>query len=348
MTSTTGTDEHPEVAEISALAEGILPPDRSADLRGHLVDCALCADVRASLEEIRGLLGTLPGPPRIPADVAGRIDAALAAEALLASKGREEAHEEAVSRETTDRVSRETVPAPTATPENRPTTQSSSEQPSSTKPSTDQSSSEQPSTDEPSVAKLPAGRTPTGHTPAGHAPAGRAPAAVGPGRAGLGRIRRRWSKGLLITASVAAVLGLGGIVIAMVQSGDGTDNSSSQATAGKSATDQLQVRVQTLLAGSSTTSTPSPEMQPKTLGAEDGPRAGVSSTVPSCILAGIRRSDRPLAAESFTYRGSASYLVVLAHPSDGSRVDAYVVDSSCVEKTGPPPGKVLRKETYTR
>ena len=83
MTSTTGADSHPEVAEISALAEGILPPDSAAAVRDHLAGCALCADVRDSLEEIRGLLGTLPGPPRMPADVAGRIDAALAAEALL-------------------------------------------------------------------------------------------------------------------------------------------------------------------------------------------------------------------------------------------------------------------------
>lgn len=85
MTSTTGADSHPEVAEISALTEGILPPGRSAEIREHLADCALCADVRDSLEEIRELLGTLPGPQRMPADIAGRIDAALAAEALLDS-----------------------------------------------------------------------------------------------------------------------------------------------------------------------------------------------------------------------------------------------------------------------
>lgn len=83
MTSTTGTDSHPEVAEISALSEGILAPDRSADVREHIAGCALCADVLDSLEQIRGLLGTLPGPARMPADIAGRIDAALAAEALL-------------------------------------------------------------------------------------------------------------------------------------------------------------------------------------------------------------------------------------------------------------------------
>ncbi|MFE0251537.1 anti-sigma factor family protein [Streptomyces sp. NPDC059010] len=83
MTSTTDTAGHPDVAEISDLTEGLLPPSRTADVRRHLDECELCADVHASLEEIRGLLGSVPGPPRMPADVAGRIDAALAAEALL-------------------------------------------------------------------------------------------------------------------------------------------------------------------------------------------------------------------------------------------------------------------------
>ena len=68
MTSTTDTAEHPDVAEISDLTEGLLPPSRTADVRRHLDECELCADVHASLEEIRGLLGTLPGPPRMPDD----------------------------------------------------------------------------------------------------------------------------------------------------------------------------------------------------------------------------------------------------------------------------------------
>ncbi|MFE0036300.1 hypothetical protein [Streptomyces sp. NPDC059015] len=83
MTSTTGTAQHPDVSEIADLAEGLLPPTRQAVVRKHLEGCDLCTDVRASLEEIRGLLGSLPGPQRMPADIAGRIDAALAAEALL-------------------------------------------------------------------------------------------------------------------------------------------------------------------------------------------------------------------------------------------------------------------------
>jgi hypothetical protein len=85
VTSTTDTAGHPDVAEISDLTEGLLAPDRTADVRQHLETCELCADVQASLEEIRSLLGSVSGAARMPADVAGRIDAALAAEALLSA-----------------------------------------------------------------------------------------------------------------------------------------------------------------------------------------------------------------------------------------------------------------------
>ncbi len=100
MTSTADMTQHPDVSEISELTEGLLSPSRSAELRRHLDSCELCADVHASLEEIRGMLGTLPGPVRMPADIAGRIDAALAAEALL----------ESTTPDTGVHVSRETTP----------------------------------------------------------------------------------------------------------------------------------------------------------------------------------------------------------------------------------------------
>lgn len=105
MTSTTDTAGHPDVAEISDLTEGLLPPSRTADVRRHLDVCVLCTDVYDSLEEIRGLLGNLPGPMRMPDDVAGRIDAALAAEALLSAtapghESRDEDDRASVSRET--------------------------------------------------------------------------------------------------------------------------------------------------------------------------------------------------------------------------------------------------------
>ncbi|WP_246150504.1 anti-sigma factor family protein [Streptomyces qinzhouensis] len=87
--------QHPDVSEISDLTEGLLSPAQAVPLRQHLADCELCADIRASLEEIRTLLGAVPGTPRMPTDVAERIDAALAAEALLDAE-----RPEHVSRET--------------------------------------------------------------------------------------------------------------------------------------------------------------------------------------------------------------------------------------------------------
>ncbi|WP_030806043.1 anti-sigma factor family protein [Streptomyces sp. NRRL F-2799] len=81
MTSSTDTTGHPDVAEISDLAEGLLPPSRSAEVRRHLEDCDACAEVHAALAEIQGLLGGVPEVPPMPTDIADRIDAALAAEA---------------------------------------------------------------------------------------------------------------------------------------------------------------------------------------------------------------------------------------------------------------------------
>ncbi|MEU3858165.1 hypothetical protein AB0F03_12480 [Streptomyces sp. NPDC028722] len=98
MTSTTDTAGHPDVADISDLTEGLLPPDRSSDVRRHLGTCEPCADLYVSLEEIRSLLGSVPEPERMPDDVAARIDAALSAEAPRAG-----------GEVTADHVSRETA-----------------------------------------------------------------------------------------------------------------------------------------------------------------------------------------------------------------------------------------------
>ncbi|MHC5259181.1 anti-sigma factor family protein [Streptomyces sp. UC4497] len=98
MTSTTDTAEHPEVTEISELAEGLLPPTRTTAVQQHLDGCALCADVLASLEEIRSTLGAVSTPPRMPDEIASRIDAALAFEG--------DRETGPVSRETTTTVDR--------------------------------------------------------------------------------------------------------------------------------------------------------------------------------------------------------------------------------------------------
>lgn len=82
MTSTTDATQHPDVSEISDLTEGLLSTSRAADVRSHLDGCGPCADVHASLEEIRELLGAMPAPEPMPTDIADRLDAALADEAL--------------------------------------------------------------------------------------------------------------------------------------------------------------------------------------------------------------------------------------------------------------------------
>jgi hypothetical protein len=76
---------HPSVETLSEYAEDLLYPEPAAEVRAHLHDCTACADTRDALREIRALLGRDPAP-RLPSDVAGRIDAALAAESLLAAE----------------------------------------------------------------------------------------------------------------------------------------------------------------------------------------------------------------------------------------------------------------------
>lgn len=80
MTSSTDQNPHPDVMVISDLAEGTLPPGRAAEVGAHVESCTDCTEVLASLREIRDLLGDMPDPGPMPADVAARIDAALVAE----------------------------------------------------------------------------------------------------------------------------------------------------------------------------------------------------------------------------------------------------------------------------
>ncbi|MEU7046433.1 hypothetical protein AB0A77_36035 [Streptomyces varsoviensis] len=315
MTSTTDTDEHPEVAEISALSEGILPPDRTADVRQHLADCELCEDVRASLDEIRNVLGTLPGPVRMPDDVAGRIDAALAAEALLdataPADGASVSRETASHRETAysaasaaDHVSRETAHVPSLTADR---------------------------------------------------PIGHSRAATGPGRPGQKTgadrrtQRRRWPKALLGTACAAAVLTVGGLLVQSGLGDDTNDSSSNSVKEGQgdssglsSAT--LESHVQDLLAARK-------PAESRSMSAQNSPQTTLKdngTTAPSCVREGTGRSDPPLAAHQETYEGQDVYLLILPHEGDNQRVDAYIVASSCTGAPSPTPGEVLLNRTYAR
>ncbi|GAA2708700.1 MULTISPECIES: zf-HC2 domain-containing protein [Streptomyces] len=312
----TGTDGHPEVAEISALTEGILSPSRTADVREHLADCAVCEDVHSSLTEIKDLLGTLPGPARMPVDVAERIDAALAAEALLDATvpgadsvvSRETAEDEEEGQRSPVRVSQEQVSRETA------------ERPSRPRP-----------------------RAVTG-------PGRQAPAASGPGK----RSPRRWSRALLGAACAAAVIGVGTFFLQSGQDtdqhADAPAPGSSQATLSPLAADDLSTRVASLLHQSFKApdgqSAGAQGISPKT--STDGTPTTSATVEPPCVRQGIGRSEPALATHRETYDGQDAYLVVLPHPGDTQLVDAYVVASSCETASAPTPGKVLRQLTLPR
>lgn len=75
------TAGHPGVDALCELDEGLLAgTPAEADVLAHVADCASCADFIATLTATRVRLAALPAEP-MPADIAERIDAALAGEA---------------------------------------------------------------------------------------------------------------------------------------------------------------------------------------------------------------------------------------------------------------------------
>lgn len=335
-----GTDDHPEVDEISAFTEGQLAPERSTAVREHLAACALCADVRASLDDIRGLLGTVPGPSRMPEDVASRIDAALAAEALLNATAPDEAAD----------VSRGTE-LPGAAPQAHGRERHVADVSRGSTPPGDN-----PRTPgrEPHVADV---SRETGRR-AGARPPGRAQGASGPGRR---RGPRRWRAALIAVGALAGI-GLGGTVMYAVTD-TGSDNTTADTSGhpqeasghqdgGDASNDALGKRVRALLdqgeGPSATSGSPKVETK-KSPGGESPLQDGGATTVPSCVKEGIGRAEAPIAVDpGVRYRGSSGYLVVLPHVSDSRLVDAYVVDQGCTTGAKQGPGEVLTKHTYTR
>jgi anti-sigma factor RsiW len=329
VTSTTDMAGHPDVAEISDLTEGLLPPTRTADVRRHLDACELCADVHASLEEIRGLLGTLPGPTPtpMPADVAGRIDAALAAEALLAATAPDPADDKTPA-------GLSPVEATTLSPSHADEIDSAD--------STDSTGSG----DGARVSRETS--TPTDR-PSGHARA----SSTGPGRKERRKGNRR--RGVVLGAVfTAAALGLGSVLLSSLNDGKPADPEAQSPRS--SATDTfsegtMEKEVSDLLAKNQSATGGS--RNPHTLGAESvpstkDPRLLQRVDVPVCIQKGIGRDDSPLATEPGRYNGTDVLLVVLRDASAGARVTAYVMDRAC--ETDPSLGKadVLLKRSYTQ
>ncbi|MWA12331.1 hypothetical protein [Streptomyces sp. BA2] len=332
MTTTTDSAGHPEVAEISDLTEGLLTPSRTADVRRHLDDCTLCADVYDSLEEIRGMLGTLPGPPRMPADVAGRIDAALAAEALLDSIAPDSIAPDSVEivPGSVESIDPDPAPQPTAAARvSRETTSVAVERPASVE------------------------RTEPADRPAGHPRA-----STGPGRRSRFRGGRRRNV-VLGAVFTAAAIGLGSLLIQNVGSdsggrGDTASGHTDSAHAFSEGT--LKGKVTDLLAKAPTKGPDSSGSDEPSFGVRSSPESPkdqklreATVAVPKCVQLGI--GDRtPLAAEEGTYQGKDAYLVVASHDSDATKVSAYVIDATCVDKasSATAAGKVLLTNSYAR
>jgi hypothetical protein len=319
---------HPDVAEISDLTEGLLPPSRTADIRQHLDVCDLCADVHASLEEIRGLLGTLPGPTPMPADVAGRIDAALAAEALLDA--------------TAPGPAETSTEAPAATSAPRPAASDSPADPSH------RASHRASDADEP--AHVSRETVSSADRPAGHARA----ATTGPGRKNRKRSGRR-RIAVLGAVFTAAALGLGSVLLSALDDGKQSDDTAQRrqsAAADTFSEGKLESRVANLLAKNE--GQDRGPRTPNSLGAESVPNGNEPKVlkepaVPTCVREGIGRNDTALASEEGTFQGTEAMLVVLPDPSDATRVTAYVVEATCVDQpSASATAKVFLKETYPR
>lgn len=199
------------------------------------------------------------------------------------------------------------------------------------------------------------------------------------------RIARRRGRPQYLLAAAGAVvaLGVGGLVLQVLQSGDAENGTYSAGTADsmereEAALDSLEdqdvleseVRGLLLEAGVTpedlaTENEPDGGSHPNTTGESgpgiagsddqdedgDGPEnSRVLSRVPSCISSVIDRTEPPLAAaENYRYNGVESYLVVLPHSQDPEVVDAYVVDATCAEDgSTPQPDDLLTMQSYLR
>ncbi|MDX3761395.1 hypothetical protein ACWDBO_36190 [Streptomyces mirabilis] len=313
MTSTTDTAGHPDVAEISDLSEGLLPPSRTADVRRHLDECVLCADVYDSLEEIRGLLGTVPGPTRMPDDVAGRIDAALAAEALLSATApdRETAEDDSAG------VSRETPFAGVSYTSGEPNPAS--------------------------LADRPSGRS--------HAATG--PGRSRRGRRGrrrvvvLGTVFTAAALGL--GTILVQSLGDGSGKSPQTVTQQGAKDTFSE---GKLKTQVADLLAKNRSASTPSASPKRPwGVQSNDAGnGSAGVDTLITPTVqvPDCIQKGTGSTATILAAQQGTYKGTTVYLVVVPDASDSTKVTAYIVEAACVKQASASPGKLLLTHSYAR
>ncbi|MFI5976565.1 anti-sigma factor family protein [Streptomyces sp. NPDC051452] len=316
MTSTTDTAGHPDVAEISDLTEGLLPAGRGTEIRHHLDSCELCADVHASLDGIRGLLGSLPEAERMPADVAGRIDAALAAEARRSAEGdhRSRSDDGGLSGDggqsdqdgesDAAHVSRETL-VPSDRPAGRPK--------ASTGP----------------------GRKGREHgRRRRHVVLGTVltAAVLGAGALALQSLQNHSSSDTTAHGQPTPAVGpFSGTSVQSQVKGLLHGHATRQGTGSESPHGDVGTEQ----------NTPGSTQSANTL-------LQTAPPVPDCVREALRANDTVLGSKAGTYGGKAAYLVVVPDAADGKRVTAYVVDAACVRQQATSAGKVLLKQSLAR
>jgi hypothetical protein len=170
---------------------------------------------------------------------------------------------------------------------------------------------------------------------------------------------RRRRTGFYAAVCAAGALVLGGAIYGITLAGAGTSGSNG-ASAEKRATaasgaGAVGDQVHRLLAASGGTQpkgeapvAPDHAQTPMLSGpdtASQGAPGQTPATVPACVAEATQRSQAPIASERERFQGTESYLLVLPHPGDSGKVDAYVVGASC---TGTTPGTVLFRATYPR
>jgi hypothetical protein len=70
---------HVDRQRLAEFREGLLPARKAARVAAHLRECPRCAEADAQLDAVTAILASTPAPP-MPASLAERLDAALAAE----------------------------------------------------------------------------------------------------------------------------------------------------------------------------------------------------------------------------------------------------------------------------
>jgi hypothetical protein len=77
---------HPDADTLATCREGLLGRRRSARIRAHLARCSRCASLDHELAAVTSLLASAPAP-RIPDELAARLDTVLAAESAARARG---------------------------------------------------------------------------------------------------------------------------------------------------------------------------------------------------------------------------------------------------------------------